>query len=102
VITVGAELDGGLGRPSVIGLRFKDTETAALSHSQTELWSLTNCPVVIIPGIDHSSFCPGTIVPGDIYPADVDQSAGLALIGDTIAAFLTLHTAGADQTESVE
>jgi len=62
---------------------------------------LTNCPIIIIPGIDHSSFCPGTIVPGDVYPADVSQTDGLSLIGDTIAAFLTLHTDGADITDSV-
>lgn len=32
---------------------------------------IMNKPVAIIPGIDHSDFCPGFQVPGDVYPSDV-------------------------------
>lgn len=49
-------------------------------------------PVIILPGLNHSSFCPGTDVKGDIFPAEAFQDLALQLIGETVAAFLGLHT----------
>jgi len=48
--------------------------------------------VAIIPGIDHSDFCPGFKVPGDVYPSDVDKTTAMKSIGDSVSAFLHLHT----------
>ena len=61
LLTVGAELDGGLGRPAMIGVRLKGSDGAAANHSagNSTVFQLTKKPVVILPGLDHSSFCPG-------------------------------------------
>ena len=47
--------------------------------------------MVVLPGVDHSDFCPGFAVPGDL-PSEVPQAAASAMIGEAIAAFLSLHT----------
>merc|ERR1712166_533885 len=67
LLTVGAELDGGLGRPAMIGVRLKGSDAAAAKYSagNSTVFQLTKKPVVILPGLDHSSFCPGFKVPGD-------------------------------------
>jgi len=57
-----------------------------------EEWQLTNVPVVILPKMDHSSFCPGFKVPGDVYPADSTQEEAMEATGATVSAFLDLHS----------
>jgi len=47
---------------------------------------------VILPKIDHSSFCPGFQVPGDVYPAEATKAEAMPVIGKTVASFLSLHT----------
>ena len=37
------------------------------THARTR----THRSLVVLPGLDHSSFCPGFHVPGDVWPADV-------------------------------
>ena len=70
LLTVGAELDGGLGRPAMIGVRLKGSDGAAANHSagNSTVFQLTKKPVVILPGLDHSSFCPGFQVATNASP----------------------------------
>merc|ERR1719199_328212 len=71
-------------------LKMSDNATA---HSTVKApmtkaeWQMTNKPVVILPRLDHSSFCPGFQVPGDAF-----QAEAMAAISETVAAFLALHT----------
>jgi len=72
VFTLGAELDGGLGRPGMLNLSVNSADEATLvaGYSLDSEWQVINKPVNIIYGIDHSDFCPGFHVPGDIYPSE--------------------------------
>ena len=58
-MTIGAELDGGLGRPSNLNQDIVSSDKATLDAGESldSMWQATNKPVVIIPGIDHSDFC---------------------------------------------
>merc|ERR1711907_382006 len=99
LVTIGAELDGGLGRPAMIGARLRDSDEAAANHTSdnSTAWQLTNAPVVILPGMDHSSFCPGFAVPGDVFPAEASKEQAMKLVGETVAAFLSIHAEGASE-----
>jgi hypothetical protein len=56
-------------------------------------------PVSILKGMNHSDFCPGFDVPGDIFHSDVtDKTKSNSLIGQVTSAFLHLHT---DQSEDI-
>jgi len=71
VMTMGAELDGGAGRPGIIATRLDVSDAATQNAtikapSTREEWQLREKPVVILPRMDHSSFCPGFRVPGEI------------------------------------
>eukprot|EP00466_Bigelowiella_natans_P001087 jgi/Bigna1/136172/aug1.32_g10880 len=93
VLTLGAELDGGLGRPGNILTSLESSDKAALAEGElNSKWQLTNKPVSILPKLDHSSFCPGFRVPGDVYPADTDNATAMTLISHHVASFLHLHT----------
>jgi len=48
-------------------------------------------PVIVLPGLNHSDFCPGFDVPGDLM-AEVDQATATQTIGLVVAAFLHLVT----------
>ena len=87
VLTLGAQLDGGLGRPGML----TKSLTSALSVSKTYDDVVKNKPVVILPGLDHSSFCPGFKVPGDVWPADIDDKTAGGMIASVVAAFLHLR-----------
>jgi len=102
LLTVGAELDGGLGRPAMIGVRLKGSDSAAAKYSagNSTVFQLTKKPVVILPGLDHSSFCPGFKVPGDVFPAEASEQAALSAASETIGAFLSLNSAGASEASS--
>ena len=60
VLTLGAELDGGMGRPGYLYHSIVSSDTWAKDNggvnSQTHVMQK---PVVILPGADHSDFCPG-------------------------------------------
>jgi len=96
ILTVGAELDGGLGRPAMIDVRLQGSDSAATNKTQNPTgdasWQLKQKPVVILPHIDHSSFCPGFQVPGDVYPAEATQEEAMRVISTTVSAFLALQT----------
>merc|ERR1711865_1066301 len=102
LLTVGAELDGGLGRPAMIGVRLKGSDSAAAKYSagNSTVFQLTKKPVVILPGLDHSSFCPGFKVPGDVFTAEASEQAALSAASETIGAFLSLNSAGASEASS--
>ena len=98
VLTLGAELDGGLARPGITSRSLQSSDAAAANVPGPEggtggSWQLAQKPVVILPGLDHSSFCPGFQVPGDVFPSDVGEAAAVSLIGGHVGAFLHLHTA---------
>ena len=74
VLTLGAELDGGAGRPGVISESLASADGWAAARGEEGLdgdWQLQAAAVAILPGLDHSSFCPGFAVPGDVFPAEV-------------------------------
>mmetsp|Transcript_15990 Transcript_15990/g.36273 ORF Transcript_15990/g.36273 Transcript_15990/m.36273 type:complete len:375 (-) Transcript_15990:30-1154(-) len=88
VFTLNVELDGGLARPGKTSTWWH--QHLALTSSMGEEKALQQKPVVILPGLNHSDFCPGFDVPGDL-PAEVGQDAATATIGEAVAAFLRLH-----------
>uniref|UniRef100_A0A7S0J1I7 Chlorophyllase n=1 Tax=Calcidiscus leptoporus TaxID=127549 RepID=A0A7S0J1I7_9EUKA len=93
VFTVGAELDGGLARPGITAKSLASSDAAAATHGTD--WQLASRPVVVLKGLDHSSFCPGFRVPGDVWPADTPFDEGVGLTGAAVGAFLTLRMGAA-------
>jgi len=53
-----------------ISLNSSDEATIAAGEKLDGEWQARNKPVNIIYGIDHSDFCPGFHVPGDVYPSE--------------------------------
>ncbi|KAK3257679.1 hypothetical protein CYMTET_33245 [Cymbomonas tetramitiformis] len=90
VILIGAELDGGLAKPVNMALWWMQFEEVLVSKGRDT--AIRNKSVVILPSIDHSDFCPGYAVPGDL-PSELDSATALnTYIGPTVAAFLHLHS----------
>ena len=58
-------------------------------------------PVVILPGADHSDFCPGFEVPGDIYPSEITKDHAMSIIGEQVGAFLNVQ-AGVNTSSSIK
>lgn len=90
VLTLNVELDGGLARPGKTATWWRQFE--AIEASQGRDKALATKPVVILPKVNHSDFCPGFNVPGDLM-AEVDQATATATIAKTVAAFLSLRLA---------
>ena len=89
VLTLGAELDGGLGRPGNLYKSIVSSDTwAAANGGVNSVTHVTQKPVVILEGADHSDFCPGFQVPGDIYPSEITKEHAMSAIGDAVSAFL--------------
>merc|ERR1711907_689151 len=61
---------------------------------------IENKPVVIVPGIDHSDFCPGFQVPGDVYPSDVSSEEASSRIGEPFAAWLHIRSTQSDEIKA--
>jgi hypothetical protein len=95
MLTLGAELDGGGAKPSRMTLWWNQFQEFATAQGMEKALALK--PVIIVPGMDHSDFCPGFAVPGDL-PSEIDQTTALSLIGSHAAAFLNLHS---DQSAAV-
>lgn len=53
---------------------------------------------MILPKLDHSSFCPGFKVPGDVYPAEASVDEAMSVVSETVAAFLSLQVDGASNS----
>ena len=91
---MGAELDGGLGRPGNLLHSIQSSDRAAEEHGAVYSdWQMINKPALIVDRMDHSDFCPGFQVPGDVYPSDIeDKSVSNEMIGNVTSSFLHLHS----------
>eukprot|EP00928_Gymnodinium_smaydae_P037776 TRINITY_DN26185_c0_g1_i1.p1 TRINITY_DN26185_c0_g1~~TRINITY_DN26185_c0_g1_i1.p1 ORF type:complete len:531 (+),score=96.81 TRINITY_DN26185_c0_g1_i1:54-1646(+) len=98
VFVLNTELDGGLARPGKTSIWWK--QHLALVESQGEEYTTHNKPVVILPKLNHTNFCPGFDVPGDL-PAEVDLSTATSIIGESVAAFLKIQIGGAGKAAAV-
>lgn len=85
VMMVGVELDGGLARPGKMAQFFRQhlMLTAEIGEEEAALKGA----VVILPGLDHSDFCPGFAVPGDL-PSEVTTEEANRGIGVTSASWI--------------
>jgi len=92
ILTLNVELDFGGGRPGKTAIWFK--QHLEFARSAGEEKALKEKPVFILPGLNHSDFCPGFDVPGDL-PADVDQETATTAIGAAVASFL--HSQSGDE-----
>ena len=93
VLTLGAELDGGLGRPGFLYHSIVSSDGwAAENGGVNSETHVTQKPVVILKGADHSDFCPGFQVPGDIFPSELTKDQAMSSIGAAFAAFLNIQT----------
>ena len=102
VFTLGAELDGGLGRPGYLHKSLISSDTwAAANGGINSATHVTQKPMIILAGLDHSDFCPGFQVPGDIYPSDVSKDHAMIEIGEAVGAFLNVQ-AGVSVDKSIE
>lgn len=89
ILTVGAELNGGQTKLARIALYYSEYEEIA--NQQGEDYAIKQKPVVIIPGINHSDFCPGFAVKGDLE-SELDPDDALEKIAEVSASFLDIHT----------
>jgi len=92
VLTLNVELDGGLARPGKTAVWWR--QHLALQAAHGEKFALAHKPVLVLPKLNHSDFCPGFDVPGDL-PAEVPQAEATEEIGRVVAAFLHLRAGGA-------
>ena len=102
VLTLGAELDGGMGRPGYLYQSVVSSDTWAAENGGINSEAhVTQKPVVFLEGADHSDFCPGFQVPGDIYPSEITKDHAMSIIGDQVSAFLNIQ-AGVDKDNSIK
>ena len=91
VLTLGAELDGGLARPGYLYNSLISSDTWAANNGGINSQEhVTQKPVVILEGADHSDFCPGFQVPGDVYPSEITKDVAMSRIGEQVGAFLNI------------
>ncbi|GMH65177.1 hypothetical protein TrRE_jg8419 [Triparma retinervis] len=83
---IGAELDGGLARPGKMANWLFDFNKLSADIGISE--AVQKSAVLILPSIDHSDFCPGFQVPGDIFPSEVEGDVATKEISQTTAAWL--------------
>jgi len=81
-----------------ISLNSSDSAAKKQSGEIDTNWQVQNKPVVILYGLDHSDFCPGFRVPGDIYPSDVDTPTAMKKISNIFTSFLRIHAGPSDQS----
>lgn len=85
VLTLNGELDAGLARPGKTAIWWR--QYLALEASQGAQYAVAHKPVIILPKLNHSDFCPGFDVPGDLM-AEISQEEATATIGAVVGAFL--------------
>jgi len=93
ILTLNVELDFGGGRPGKTAIWWK--QHLEYEKSVGYARALKEKPVFILPGLNHSDFCPGFDVPGDLM-ADVDQVYATAVIGTAVASFLHSQSGNPD------
>lgn len=86
VLTLNVELDGGLARPGKTSIWWRQF----LALNKSSATAIRDKPVIILPQLNHSDFCPGFDVPGDL-PAEVSQVEATATIGNMVAAYLSVQ-----------
>lgn len=91
VLVLNVELDGGLARPGKTAVWWR--QHVAMRATRSEEYTLANKPVIVLPKANHSDFCPGFDVPGDL-PAEVSQAQATASIGEVAGAFLQVQGLG--------
>jgi hypothetical protein len=85
VLTLNAELDG-LTSPGKTSIWWKQFVSMSKSNPNTFL----NKPVIVLPKQNHSDFCPGYNVPGDIM-GEVSESFATQNIGKHVGAYLRIQ-----------
>ncbi|CAE8623446.1 unnamed protein product [Polarella glacialis] len=98
VLTLNAELDG-LVRPGKTSVWWQ--QHMHIQESRGEEFAITNKPVIILPKLNHSDFCPGFDVPDDL-PAEVDQVEATGIIAKSVAAFLALQMEATGVTDKLD
>lgn len=95
VLHLSGELDGGAARPGKLSLFYKQFKEYAAEHGRDEALALK--PVHVLPGVDHSDFCPGVFVTAikDLQ-SEVSQEESLRSISAGAAAFLHLNSPTSD------
>ncbi|KAL1512346.1 hypothetical protein AB1Y20_005606 [Prymnesium parvum] len=88
-LTIGAELNGGLARPSLLLRSLAASDAEAARRRDGRAWQLAHAPLVVLPGLSHASFCPQSELPGDLRP-EVSGEAAARLVGEAAGAFLGL------------
>jgi len=100
VLHLSGELDGGAARPGKLSLFYKQFKEYAAEHGEDEALALK--PVHVLPGADHSDFCPGFFVTAiKDLKSEVSQEEALRSIGAGAAAFLHLNSPTSDATKAV-
>lgn len=84
VFTLNGELDGGQARPGKTSIWWRQFLALEGNNSTS---ALLKKPVIILPHLNHSDFCPGFPVPGDLM-AEVTQAVATDTIGQFVSAFL--------------
>lgn len=87
VLTLDAELDAGMARPGRVSIWWRQYQKMIAKRADTNL----DKPVIILQHLNHSNFCPGFDVPGDL-PAEVTQAEATETIGKVLAAFISIQS----------
>jgi len=91
VLLLNGELDGGGARPGKMSLFYKQFKEYADAHGEEQ--ALTLKPVHVLPGVDHSDFCPGFFVTAiKDLKSEVSQEEALQAIASGAGAFLHLNS----------
>jgi len=91
VLHLAGELDGGGARPGKLAYYYSQSKAYGAAYGQD--MALQMKPVHVLPGMDHSDFCPGFFVTAikDIH-SEVTQSVAMSTIGQGVSAFLHLNS----------
>lgn len=92
-LLMAGELDGGLARPGKLSIWWR--QFVALGSP------ITQKPVFVLPGMNHSNFCPGFDVPGDLM-AEVSTSQAQATISQIAGAFVSIHSMSTPRSQDVQ
>lgn len=90
VLILNVELDGRNARPGRTALWWRQHEQ--LVSSKGALPALLEKPVIVLPKLNHSNFCPGFDVPGD-FMAEVSLAEATETVAEVVAAFLFVRMA---------
>jgi len=99
LLHMAGELDGGAARPGKLAYFYGQSKTWGETHGETA--RLTSKAVHVLPGLDHSDFCPGFFVTAvkDLH-SEVTQDVAMATIGRGASAFLHLNAPTDSATQS--